>query len=126
MKHLFALFLAFLLTTSCVESPDPEGIMIRLENSSNVEFKEVLVNSGSGNVLFDNIKAGQKSKYKEFESAYRYGFVSLKANGKELRIQPFDYVGETPLEKGYYTYKIGINNSDQDNPTLTLELVIDD
>ncbi|WP_439487435.1 hypothetical protein [Algoriphagus sp.] len=125
MKHLFALFLASFLITSCTEDPEPNGVLIRVENSSEVDFKDVLVNSGSGNVEFGTIRAGKKSEYKGFESAYRYGFVSLLANGTESRIQPYDYVGETPLEIGYYTYKIGMHRSDSDTPNLTLELVID-
>ncbi|WP_057940244.1 hypothetical protein [Algoriphagus resistens] len=124
MKNLFTLFLALFLLTSCSDETIPEGILIRVENSSNVDFKDVLVSSGSGNMEFGAIKARKKSDYREFESAYRYGFVSVLANGKELRIQPYDYVGETPLSKGYYTYKLDLETSDPDNLFLTLELVV--
>lgn len=124
MKNYFTLILALFLITSCTEDPEPNGVLIRVENSSEVDFKDIFISSGSPGIEIGELKAGQKSDFNEFETAYRYGFVRLIANGKELRIQPFDYVGETPLEKGYYTYKIGINNSDSDNPNLTLELVI--
>ena len=125
MKNHITLILLLFLIISCTEDPDPDQVLIRVENSAEVDFKEVLVNSGSGNVAFGTIRAGKKSKYKGFESAYRYGFVSVLANGTELRIQPYDYVGETPLEIGYYTYKLGMDNTDSGNPNLTLELVID-
>lgn len=125
MKSLLTLILALFFITSCADDPEADGVLIRVENNSEVDFKEVIVNSGSGNVAFGTIRAGKKSEYKKFESAYRYGFISLLADGKELRIQPFDYVGETQLEIGFYTYKLGVNNTDSDNPNLTLELVVD-
>jgi len=124
MKNLLVLFFALFLMTSCTDDNTPEGVLIRVENSSSVDFKNILISSGSASVEFGNISAGQRSNYKEFESAYRYGFVSLIANGKELRIQPIDYVGETQLTNGYYTYKLDLNASDPDNPYLTLDLFI--
>ena len=126
MKTFFTLFLTLFFITACTDDPDPEGILIRVENASSADFKDIRISSGSTPVEFGNISAGARSDYKEFESAYRYGFVSLLANGKELRIQPFDYVGETPLSKGYYTYKLDIDNSNPDNPTLQMELATED
>ena len=110
--------------TSCSDENNPKGVLIRVENASEVDFKEVFVSSGNGSAEFGDISAGQRSEYQEFESAYRYGFISLLANGQELRMQPIDYVGETPLSKGYYTYRINIDNSDPNNPFLTFELLI--
>ncbi len=127
MKNLFTLFLSILLLAACSDDSEfenPEAVFIRIENSSDVEFKDILISSGSSPVEFGDLKAGKKSDFKEFESAFRYGFVSLLANGNELRIQPFDYVGEVPLSKGYYTYKLDIDNSNPDNANLTLELVV--
>ncbi|MFC5624000.1 hypothetical protein [Algoriphagus winogradskyi] len=127
MRNLFPLFLAISFFTSCTDDSDfenPEGVLIRVENSSRLDFKEILISSGAEPVEFGDVKAGKKSDFKEFESAYRYGFVSLMADGEELRIQPFDYVGETPLSKGYYTYKLGVDESDPENLRLTLELLI--
>ncbi|MDR7131848.1 hypothetical protein J2X69_004213 [Algoriphagus sp. 4150] len=118
---LYLLLLVFI--TSCSEESDPNGVQIRIENSSKIDFKDVLVNSGSGNIKFGTIKAGKKTDYKKFESAYRYGFVSLIANATEIRHQPYDYVGETPLPMGYYTYKLDLDVSDPVRYKLTLVLV---
>lgn len=124
MKNLFAFFLLIFLLTSCSDENTPKGVLIRVENASGVDFKDVFISSGSSSFEFGYISAGQRSDYQEFESAYRYGFVSLLADGKELRIQPIDYVGETPLSKGYYTYKIGVDSSDPNDPFLTFDFVI--
>ncbi|PZX48308.1 hypothetical protein [Algoriphagus chordae] len=127
MRNLIILFLAISLFTSCTDDSDyenPEAVLIRVENSSGLDFKDILISSGSMPVEFGDVKAGKKSGFKEFESAYRYGFVSLLANGKELRIQPRDYMGETPLSKGYYTYKLDVDESDTEHLGLTLELLI--
>lgn len=80
MKNLLSVLLALFFISSCAEDPEPHGVLIRVENNSELDFKAVLVNSGSGNVEFGDIKAGKKSDYREFESAYRYGFVSVLAN----------------------------------------------
>ncbi len=124
MKNLLILVFTLVLITSCSDANQPEGIMIRVENSSNIDFKDILISSGSGSVEFGNISAGQRSDYKEFESAYRYGYISVIADGKELVIQPIDYVGETLLSRGYFTYKLNADTSDPQNPFLTLEFVI--
>lgn len=51
------------------------------------------------------MKAAKKTDYKVFESAYGYAFIELEIGGKTYTIQPIDYVGETPLEDGNYTYQ---------------------
>ncbi|REG88710.1 hypothetical protein [Algoriphagus antarcticus] len=128
MKNLYSLFLVIFLIFSCSEDSEfknPNAVHIRVENSSGTDFKDILIISGSGAVEFGDLKAGKKSNFKEFESAFRYGFVSLMADGKEVRFQPYDYVGETSLSKGYYTYKLNLDISDPDNSYLTLELLIE-
>lgn len=100
-------------------------VLIRVENSSLVDFEDILISSGASKVGFGNITGGSKSDYKFFEPAYRYGYVKLNADGKELVIQPFDYVGETPLSPGYYTYQLDLENPGTSSRNLTLKLVVD-
>ncbi len=126
MKHLFLLLLTFSIFSSCSEDEMPNTIMIRVENSSLLDFNEILINSGSALVEFGNVKASETSEYKKFETAYRYGYVSLVAEGEELEMIPFDYVGEIPLSPGFYTYKLEVRNAELNNKRyLSLELVVD-
>ena len=91
----------------------PEGlkgdeVLIRIENKTPFKFKNVLVNTTGEDQLFGTIKSGSTSSYKLFKSAYRYAFVELKINGNIFTIQPIDYVGESLLLSGKYTYQLEI------------------
>ena len=128
MKNLYSvLFTLFVVTlfTSCSKEEKPDGVYIRVENSSSVDYSEILISSGFETVEFGVVQAGNTSEYKEFETAYRYGYVNLLADGEEFVIQPIDYVGETPLSNGYYTYKLSLDTSNPSSKFLGLELVVD-
>ncbi len=76
------------------------GTQIRIQNDSEFNFTDVQV--GENN--FGDIDAGSYSDYKLFDIAYEYNYVKLYIKGKEFIIQPIDYVGETPLGAGKFTY----------------------
>lgn len=81
-----------------------------MENSSLFDFSELIIRSHSNPIEFGTVPSGAKSDYEKFDKAYRYGMVELIADGEEFRIIPFDYVGETPLVNGNYTYKLSLQN----------------
>jgi len=113
------LLLAILICISCEEEEqiiDPGQINLRVENISNQIFISVLINTGGAENTFDNLRAGQKSSYKVFSNAYRYGYIQVKTPFKEYVIQPIDYVGEMLLNPGKYTYRLDIV---RDELTLT-------
>ena len=78
-------------------------------NDSKVKFKSVVV-GGKG---YGDIDPGVSTGYQTWVSAYRYSSVTLLADGKTLKIQPFDYTGEKKLGKGNFTYKLTINKKVQ-------------
>ena len=118
MKTLFRLFIISLLSLSGCKNDDPElvGVLIRIENVSSKTFSSVYVDTGGSENTYLNILPGGTSKFLSYETAYRYGYIKVIASGKEYVVQPFDYVGETPLEDGRYTYVLGIES---ENLTLT-------
>lgn len=73
-------------------------------------------------VEFGNLNSNLNSEYKTFDFAYRYAFVEFEIDGETFTLQPIDYVGETPLENGKYSYKINVNPNSQFE-RVTLELV---
>ena len=115
MKKLLILTIVISqLISSCSKSKDEKGpLLIRIDNQTGYKIEEVLVSSGNGQQTFGTINKGEKSEYKNFVSAYRYGYVRLKINSVEYVQQPIDYVGETQLEPGKHTYKLELvdNNS---------------
>jgi hypothetical protein len=127
MKKILILIILSVVLFNCKDDDDSNltGLQIRLSNVSPYKFQNILVNTTTGNVNFEDLNSGQKSAYKEFEKAYRYAFVELEIDGKKYTLQPIDYVGETLLENGKYTYKIDANNSDDQYARLSLTLVED-
>ncbi|WP_186757182.1 hypothetical protein [Echinicola salinicaeni] len=126
MKKLL-LFLLVLLTAIACSGDDmnPNAVYIRLSNISNYDYKNINVNTSTGGVMFDDLDAQTTSEYKVFEQAYRYAFVELEIEGNTYTIQPIDYVGETPLSNGQYTYQINANEPNGQYGTLSLNLVKD-
>lgn len=124
MKKILSLVILLLLFgCSVTDDSSRSGINIRLSNVSPYEFHNIVVNTTTGNIDFGALKSGQKTEYKTFETAYRYAFFELEIEGETYSIQPRDYVGETPLENGNYTYQIDTDDSQEQHGKLTLNLI---
>ncbi|MFA9187044.1 hypothetical protein AAGV33_03970 [Flavobacterium sp. FBOR7N2.3] len=104
---------------------DTSELRIRLSNASKFNFQNIKVNTSTDDVNFENIVPGQNTVYKIFDTAYSYAFVELQIDGKTYTLQPIDYVGEIPLEKGNYTYEISANDSQEQHGKLSLVLIKD-
>jgi hypothetical protein len=59
------------------------------------------------------LESGEFSAYKSFDLAYRYAFIELSADGVTYTLQPIDYVGETPLDRGDYAYQLDLEPNGQ-------------
>jgi len=125
MKKLLLLVIFVTVLFGCSKNDDPNTseVNIRLSNISEFDFQNIVVNTSTGNVNFENSKAGQMTEYKVFEKAYRYAFIELEIDNETYTIQPIDYVGETPLENGNYTYQITASTSKEQYGRLNLTLV---
>lgn len=120
-------FICFTLLIACKSDDlDPKSsdgqIRIRIWNDTSHKMDDVFVKAGNPNE-YGTIESKKKSKYMQYVSAYRYAFVSFKIDGKAFLIQPIDYVGETPLEPGLYTYRLSVDNLN--NPYAILEFIED-
>jgi hypothetical protein len=78
---------------------------IRIRNATDRDFQNVVV----GRAHYGPIGRGDSSGYQSWGPAYRYAFVSLLADGKPMLLQPIDYVGETRLGPGRFTYILTIH-----------------
>lgn len=136
MKFRFIVMLLVLLpvavrvsaqtSTPCpeaVECPTEEPVIempqIRLWNRSERDMENITVIFPEQEEDYADIPAGHTSDYRAVEPAYRYAYIHLTSAGEAYVWQPIDYVGETPLEPGYYTYALDI----ADDHMLTLELL---
>ena len=109
----------------CSNDDNPKEVSIRLENTSQSEYKNIVINTSTGFVDFPDLNPGERSKYQVFDRAYRYAYVKVEIDGIEQVLQPIDYVGETPLENGNYTYEIARDPRNIAGATLILTLVRD-
>ena len=125
MKRILALIFAINMIISCKKDKNDNqlGSEIRLSNSSQHNFKNVIINTGTGEVDFGDLISGKQTEYRKFNKAYRYAFVKLEIDGKIYIIQPIDYVGENVLNDGRYTYQISFNENQGQYSSLNLKLI---
>jgi hypothetical protein len=122
MKNTVIIFLLFpLLLTGCSKEEDL-GVQIRIKNVSRYLYSSIIVSTGGGRQEYNALKSNEISDYKIYQFCYRYAFVQLKLDGKTYVLQPIDYVGETKLESGKFTYEI---NADVNTNLLKLIFVKD-
>ena len=109
-----------LLALPGCDSPfGPQGdVRIRIANGSSFAFERVDVVFPENAVSYGSIPAHGATSYHGVETAYRYAYIEVQIGDEELVIQPIDYVGETPLEPGHYTYALNVTIEGH----LTLEL----
>ena len=118
-RHLAIAALGVLLASCALSGPggDPE---IRIANRSTRDFDRVLVTFAAEEVDYGPLRAGAVSEYRTARGAYEYARVEVHADTARLLIQPIDFVGETPLREGRYTYALSLSSTGRDLG-LTLE-----
>jgi hypothetical protein len=96
-----------LALAACSNPFSEEGpTLVRLENTSAVELTDVTFSSGHDPLTFARIAPGERTEYVEVESSYSYGYLKVTANGRVHVIQPIDYVGESEIGPGRFTWRI--------------------
>jgi len=125
MKKIFILILIVASFYNCKNDNDTSNVNIRLANVSQFKYQNIIVDTSTGIVNFDDLNAQQSSEYRTFEKAYSYAFIELQIDGNTYTFQPIDYVGESLLKNGYYTYQIDANESQEQYGTLSLTLIED-
>ena len=115
MTRFVFLFLIVAVFMGCSDRDDDlEGVNIRIKNESSLTFDTVEV--GGNETVHENIGPDEYSGYLEYEMAYSYAYINITVGEENYVLQPIDYVGETPLENGFYTY--GLSISEEGNVVL--------
>jgi hypothetical protein len=110
--------LATLCGAACSDPASSSGeLWIRIGNESRAPFTKVEVIFPEDHIDYGQIIAGGASAYHRVAVAYAYARIDVQVGGTSLRIQPIDYVGESVLNPGRYTYALNVVNG-----ALTLEL----
>lgn len=79
-----------------------EASMVRVANGTGLPLHNVRIND----IFFGDLPVDGVSHYQALAPAYRYAALRLDAAGKKFEILPEDYFGETPLGRGFFTYRI--------------------
>ena len=95
--------------TACTSPFESSGdVQVRVANNSSFAYDRVEVVFPENEVDYGRISAHGVSEYAGVETAYRYAYIEVEIDGEVLKIQPIDYVGETPLGPGFYTYQLNV------------------
>ncbi len=115
---IFALFLV--ATIGCTDRDDNlVAVNIRVHNVSEITFD--LVQVGDIEQLHENVAPDSFTEYLEYEEAYRYAYIQIESGTETYVLQPIDFVGETPLPIGLYTYELDVNEEGE----VLLNFVVD-
>ena len=109
---------AFGLICICIMSCQEEyGIHLRIENSSKLDFQEVLVN----NVSFGSLKTFEVSSYVPFENIYESEYIKVVTGDRAYQVIPEGYDRKALYESGNYKYILDIDANDKLRIQFVLE-----
>lgn len=118
-RSLFVLTAVAFVLAGCRSAMEPSDVQVRVRNASALDFESVAVQFPGSREEYGALAAGEATDYRAVETAYRIATVEVRVEGEVLRLQVIDYVGETPLPAGRYTYRLIVAGGER----LELELV---
>ena len=106
--------------TACANPFGSDGpTRIRLRNASSFELTSVTFAPGSERVEFDRIAPSATTEYRSVKHAYSYGYFDALVAGVRRTIQPIDFVRESYIGEGKFTYQVTIDAQTK-NPSMQL------
>jgi len=114
LASLASLATLLVVATAC---PEPLGfdddeksgeVDIRVENASTHVLADIEVGFPEGRKGYGTLAPGQRSQYRTIKGAYRYAYIEAMVAGSKMVLQPIDYVGESFLAPGRYTYIVSV------------------
>lgn len=122
MRSRFVMALLSGALTGCQLFAVRPGTYVRVRNATPWTMTDVVVSPNGGEIRVDRLAPGEASPYVRRDGAYRYGYVRvLTDGGRERKIIPIDYVGESPLPEGRFTYVLEVSRFLPDSLNIALE-----
>ena len=118
-NYLIFLFAIFCLTACDDRDDNIDAVNIRIRNISDLNFDRVQV--GEPDKIHENVGPDSFSDYLQYEEAFRYAFIEIMSGEETYVLQPIDFVGETALPIGLYTYELDVNEEGE----VLLEFKVD-
>ena len=87
------------------------GVRVRVRNVSPTDFESVhMALPENGQHDLGRVPKAGHSAFVAAARAYRYAAFRVRVAGRELLLQPIDYVGERPLAPGDYDYELDVQD----------------
>lgn len=119
-KYVLVFAFVAALGVGCTDRDDEVSeVNLRIKNVSSLIFDEVVV--GEATETHMNVSPDSYSEYLIYETAYSYAFIQITSGEDTYVLQPIDFVGETPLPIGFYTYELDVSDTGE----VLLNFVID-
>lgn len=90
------------------ESLKEEGVYVRLANVSDMDFERVMVTVHLRESEYGTLPTSQVSAYQLQNGIYRYTGMKVSAGDDTYQFVPIDFMGETPLSPGRYTFALEV------------------
>ena len=103
--------LVLMLGTGCSLLAGDDDVEVRVRNFSTLDFDSVMVRFPKDSHRYGRVEAGQASAYALVQEAYRYDYVEVWIGAQKHVLQPIDFVGESLLQPGRYTYGLSFEGS---------------
>lgn len=85
------------------------SVQLRVGNAGTTRLTDIEVRLANGQVIAVRmLGGGRTSGYQLVGRAYTYAWIVATEDGQEFEVRPIDYVGETPLGPGRYTYRLSV------------------
>ncbi len=108
-KIIGSLFISVLIFAGCnVVGNDDTEVEIRVQNTSSFAIENLRISTGGGDFTYKSLEPGEFSDYKIYDYSYSYFFTSFSIDTNNFVQQPIDYVGESKIKNGKYTYRISV------------------
>lgn len=125
LRAVYGVGLVAGMLAACLASSEPDAVAVRLENASDMTFDEATLYTLDGPQTYTGIEPGAATPYVAVSAAYRIATTRVVVDSDTLRLQVIDYVGETPLSDGRYTYVLTVTTG-SGTPVLSQALRRDD
>lgn len=110
MRNIVILIFSVFIFTACTDRDDEvSDVQIRIKNNSSINFERVVV--GDQDHVHLDVAPDSFSEYLGYETAYTYAFIEVNSGSATYLLQPIDFVGETPLDIGFYTYELDVTEA---------------
>ncbi|MCA0297032.1 MAG: META domain-containing protein [Actinobacteria bacterium] len=91
-------------------TPSATVARVRIDNVGTVDFDDVILHFPDGTTVHYGPVLAGASSFAAYSDGplYRYAAVEVMVNGTRYRFQPDDFLGETALPPGTYTYELDL------------------